>query len=129
MNFLKLGVYVAAGVGTYELLRRTGSLQKAIDWLDQQVPTDLKEKAYELRDRARAHAEQLANQARTGMANAGGYNEPVTEEATSTGHDDSNGGRRSGQMITGASGTGVPLTTDDYDGAHVSHKVGRGVIH
>lgn len=126
-NLLKLGIYVAAGVGTYELLRRTGALQKAADWLDEQIPQDLKDRAYELRDRARAHAEDLANQARRSAREAAGFNEPVAEEADSTGTSGGNGHQAAGQTITGP-GAGVPLTTDDYDGAHVSHKVGRGVV-
>ena len=122
-GLLKLGVYIAAGVGTYELLRRTGLLEKATDWLEQQIPQDLKDKALDFRDRAQQHAEDMATQAQDAVRRATGYDGEDADAdqpaAAGNGHH--------GQTITGQ-GRGAPVTTDDYGGLHASHNVGRGVV-
>lgn len=63
-NLLKLGLFVAAGYGTYEILRRAGLLDKAGQWLQDNVPEDVKTKV-------RDHVQQARDQVQTVRGQAG----------------------------------------------------------
>ena len=137
-NWIKLGVYVAAGVGTYEILRRYGLLQKAGDWLSQQVPDEFKDQARDyagqLRDRAGGYGERAQKWANDATESVRGAVGSAAASATAGG---SNSGSNSGsnpsdhtggpQNLTGA-GRGTSTTTDEPNGTHVTHTVGRGVV-
>lgn len=131
-HWIKLGVYVAAGVGTYEVLRRYGLLQKAGSWLSKQVPDEYKEQAGEyygqLRERAgqvggRVH--DLADQATEAVRGAAGYGAVAASNTAGNGNAASHTG--GAQNLTGT-GRGTSAVTEDTNGTHVPHTVGRGVI-
>ena len=63
-KLLKLGLFVAAGYGTYEILRRAGLLAKAGQWLQDNVPEDVQAKV-------RDHVQQAKDQASTLKGQAG----------------------------------------------------------
>jgi ElaB/YqjD/DUF883 family membrane-anchored ribosome-binding protein len=62
-NLLKIGLYVAAGYGTYEILRRTGALDKAGRWLQDNVPEDVKTKVRDHIQQARDQVQHARGQA------------------------------------------------------------------
>jgi hypothetical protein len=111
-NWIKLGIYAAAGVGTYELLRRYGLLKKAGDWLSEQVPGEYKDQAREYADRAHQWADDASGKVREAVGGA------VAAAVEHTGGP---------QNLTGA-GRGKTTTTDEPNGVHVPHTVGRGVV-
>jgi ElaB/YqjD/DUF883 family membrane-anchored ribosome-binding protein len=152
MNYFKLAVYAAAGVGTYEILRRYGLLQKAGQWLNEQVPDEYKDQARDVANQVRERANQVAGQVRERAKDVGAqlreraqqYGDKAhhaAESATNavrqaTGHGQdaqpagatvTGGTGSNGQNLTGP-GRGETVATDEVDGGHVSHKVGRGVV-
>lgn len=62
-KLLKFGLFVAAGYGTYEILRRAGMLDKAGQWLQDNVPEDVKTKVRDHVQQAKDQANQLKGQA------------------------------------------------------------------
>jgi len=121
---IKVGVYVAAGVGVFEILRRYGLLARAGAWLSEQVPDDMKERARHMGEQvgdmvheASDRVKQAMSSATDGVRSAMGGAEAEPQ---------SNG--QSGEVITGG-GEGVNATTQDADGGSVPHHVGRGVVH
>ena len=62
-NLLKLGLFVAAGYGTYEILRRAGMLEKAGAWLQDNVPEDVQAKVRDHVQQAKDQAQRLQGQA------------------------------------------------------------------
>lgn len=58
-SLIKLGLYAAAGYGTYEILKRTGALEAAAKWLTDHVPDDVQAK---IKDQVQQTKEQLTSQ-------------------------------------------------------------------
>lgn len=71
-NLLKLGLFVAAGYGTYEILRRAGLLEKAGVWLQDNVPEDVQTKVREHVQQAKDQASKFQGQAGEQYANLKG---------------------------------------------------------
>ncbi|RZK79414.1 MAG: hypothetical protein EOO66_30230 [Methylobacterium sp.] len=70
-NLMRIGLFVAAGYGTYEILRRAGVLDKAGQWLQDNVPEDVKAKVRDHMQQARDQAQHLKDQAQTLKGQAG----------------------------------------------------------
>lgn len=153
-GLIKLAVYAAAGVGAYELARRYGLLQKAGDWLSQQVPDEYKEQARQYVDQARERAQQYAGQVRDRAGQYGERAQQLVGQATNTvrsyagqgGQGDQGSNQDSGlseqggvngptsnrhtggaQNLTGP-GRGTTAEVDEGTGVHIAHTVGRGVV-
>lgn len=173
-NAVKLGIYAAAGVGVFAILKRYGVLNDVGRWLTDQVPEDLKRQGAHLtknvRDRVgdvRERVGQVSEQVgeRVGTAReqirtkVGDVTDQVRERAETIGHqmkdraqhavaaasdavnhfkghdapevkrssDESSNHVGNGSALTGA-GKGKREETDDADGGHASHVVGRGVV-
>lgn len=62
-KLLKLGLFVAAGYGTYEILRRAGLLYKAGEWLQDNVPEEIQAKVRDHVQQTRDQAQRLRGQA------------------------------------------------------------------
>lgn len=116
-NAVKLGMYAAAGIGVYTILKRYGVLDDVGRWLSDQVPEDYKRQA--------AHTIKQAKQ-RVGDAKeyvrdqAGKISEEVkdrAEQAVSAGTD-------AVKNIVGK-----VEETASSNGGSASHRVGRGVTH
>lgn len=58
-SLIKLGIYAAAGYGTYEIMKRTGALEAAAKWLTDHVPADVQAK---IKDQVEQTKGQLASQ-------------------------------------------------------------------
>jgi hypothetical protein len=132
-NWIRLGMYVAAGVGTYEILRRYGLLQKAGDWLSQQVPDEYKDQAREYAGQVRDRARHVGEQVRERAGEYGERAQQWANEATETVRSAVGGDGRSSQHTGGAqnlsgAGRGTSTSTDESNGTHVPHTVGRGVV-
>lgn len=155
MGLFKLAFYAAAGFGTYEILRRTGALQKAGQWLNEQVPDEYKDQARQYADQIRERANeyagqvrervgdyaerghQIADRATEAVRSAVGYGQPATAGGSggssqssglsASGGVTGNGHSGGSQNISGA-GRGARAETDEPSGTHVPHTVGRGVV-
>lgn len=68
-SLIKLGIYAAAGYGTYEILRRYGLLDKAGQWLQDNVPEDVQTKIREHIDQAKGQIQQARTQVGEQYAN------------------------------------------------------------
>ncbi len=116
-NAIKLGIYAAAGVGIFTILKRYGVLDDVGRWLSDQVPEDYKRQA--------AHA---MKQAKKGVSDAADY---VKDQAGSIGSEVKD---RAGKAVSAGNGlmkdvVGKVEETIGSDGSTASHKVGRGVTH
>ena len=157
MKYIKLGVYLAAGYGTYHILRKYGLLQKAGLWLSEQVPGEYIDQAQQyggqLRERAQQYggqlrgaagqygerAQQLAHTATDAVRNATGYGGAQAAGAGGSGQDTglsqqggvngptANGHTGGAQNISGP-GRGTIANVDEGTGIHAAHTVGRGVV-
>lgn len=114
---IKLGIYVAAGVGVFAILKRYGVLQDVGRWLSDQVPEDVKRQA--------AHT---TKQVRDRLGEAGEY---VRGHAEKIGEDVK---QRAGHVASAANGASSTIAgkieeTVGADGSTAKHHVGRGVTH
>lgn len=62
-KILTFGLFLAAGYGTYEILRRAGLLEKAGAWLQDNVPEDVKAKVRDHVQQAKDGVENVRGQA------------------------------------------------------------------
>ncbi len=119
---IKYGIYVAAGVGIFEILRRTGLLAKAGEWLQEQVPDDLKDKArdigHDLKDQVHGAMDQVRDRAGHFVGKAKSRAQDMVDQ-----------GKDVAGKVADHLSNGVAEMTSDSDGAAIPHKVGRGVIH
>lgn len=60
-GLIKLGIMAAAAYGAYELARRYGLIEKAANWLEEQIPEDMKERAREMSEQVREGAHNFTN--------------------------------------------------------------------
>ena len=157
LKLMKLGVYVAAGYGTYHILRKYGLLQKAGLWLSEQVPGEYIDQAQQyggqLRERAQQYtgqlretagqygerASQLAHSATDAVRSATGYGGAAAGAAGGSAQDaglsqqggvngpTANGHTGGAQNISGP-GRGTTTQVDEGTGIHAAHTVGRGVV-
>jgi uncharacterized protein YllA (UPF0747 family) len=61
-GLIKLGMMAAAAYGAYEIARRYGLIEKAANWLDEQIPEDMKERARQMSEQVREGAHQFTEQ-------------------------------------------------------------------
>ncbi|CAN5602539.1 hypothetical protein BH10PLA1_BH10PLA1_02990 [soil metagenome] len=121
---VKYGIYVAAGVGIFEILRRTGVLNRAGEWLQEQVPDDLKDRVRHMGDQVGEMVHDATDRLKsTVKSKAQEYTQAAADAA---GAASSNGS--GGEVITGG-GEGIENRSEDSDGGSVPHHVGRGVVH
>jgi hypothetical protein len=74
-GLIKLGIMAAAAYGAYELARRYGLIEKAADWLEEQIPDDMKERAQQVGDKVMSGAERAVSVASDGVSRATGRTE------------------------------------------------------
>jgi hypothetical protein len=60
-GLIKLGIMAAAAYGAYEIARRYGLIDKAANWLEEQIPEDMKERARHMSEQVRQGAEEFTN--------------------------------------------------------------------
>lgn len=60
-GLIKLGIMAAAAYGAYEIARRYGLIDKAADWLEEQIPDDMKERARNMSEQVREGAHQFTD--------------------------------------------------------------------
>lgn len=154
-QLLKLGLYVAAGYGTYEILRRAGVLDKAGHWLQDNVPEDVKTKIRDHVQRARDEAQHLKGQATQQLGSLRGQAQEqyqnlktrATEGYSAAREQATNLTRQAGERLgharevvsnklhgnpasagTGATGGTVPNepVAEEYDSAHSTDASGIG---
>lgn len=125
-NAIKIGIYAAAGVGVFTILKRYGVLDDLGRWLSDQVPEDYKR-----------HAAHAYKEAKSKVGEAGEY---VKDQAGKLGEQvkDRVGDLRgqakevAGQAKEAISNVGQNFAgkaeeTVGSDGSSGSHRVGRGV--
>jgi hypothetical protein len=60
-GLIKLGIMAAAAYGAYEVCRRYGIIEKAANWLEEQIPDDMKERARHMSEQVREGAHQFTD--------------------------------------------------------------------
>ena len=68
-GLIKLGILAAAAYGSYELARRYGLIEKAANWLEDQIPEDMKERAQQMSEKVRQGAHDLTDQVKERASN------------------------------------------------------------
>lgn len=123
-NAIKLGMYAAAGIGVYTILKRYGILDDVGRWLSDQVPEDYKRQAAhrtkQLRQRlgdATEYVRDHAGQIRDDMKERASDMKGRADDAIKA------GGKAAKQFV------GKVEETISSDGSSASHNVGRGVRH
>ena len=122
-GLIKLGVLVAAGYGTYEILRRTGALQKAGNWLSENIPDEVKNRVHEVSGQVMEtvhDVEGRVGQTWSNVVDQAGQIVGRTKEAAPA--------AAAVSEVANAVKNGRIETTGDGTGESVSHKVGRGVV-
>lgn len=133
-NAIKLGVYAAAGIGVFAVLKRYGVLNDVGRWLSDQVPDDMKRQAAHTTKQVRDRVNEVSEQARERVGEAaqqlreraekfGGQIKERGQQAASAASD-------SVEHFKGKAGwtDGKREETQSSDGSSAPHIVGRGVV-
>ncbi len=124
-KLIKYGVFLAAGVGIFEVLRRTGALQQTGDWLSEQVPDDVKSRVRKAGKQVREGMYDLHDHIHDAVAAAVDKATNMAGKAAETAQD---GADKASNVVTELA-NGVQKMTEDSDGASLTHRVGRGIVH
>ena len=126
---IKYSIYVAAGIGIFEVLRRTGLMSKAGEWLQEQVPDDIKDKARDfgnqVQDQMHGAMDQVRDKAGQLRDKAGHF----MSKAQDTASDLADRGKEVAGKVSDNLQNGVSEMTSDASGASIPQQVGRGIVH
>ncbi len=86
-GLVKLGIMAVAAYGAYEIARRYGLIEKAADWLEEQIPDDMKERARRMSEQVRQGAQDITSQVKDRAHQVGDRVASTAERAVSAASD------------------------------------------